>query len=540
MSPTVAAIVPATDRPPTLDRCLEAIRAAREPPEEVIAVTEPPGAGPAEARNAGAARATADLLVFVDSDVLVSADAIVRLRDRFGADPALSALFGSYDDRPEAPGVVSAFRNLLHHHVHQSSPGPASTFWAGLGCIRRDLFLAAGGFDARRYPVASIEDIELGIRLVDAGARIELDPGLQGTHLKRWSLTEAARTDFSRRGVPWVRLLAERRRIPDHLNLGWRHRASAVLALAGLGGLVSRRPRLAAATAIGLAALNRSFYALLLRRRGPLEAAAGVGLHALHHAVGAAAVPAGLVAEAAHGRGGQPSPARGARLGGGRPSGPDLVRAFADEYPDAFFIEIGANDGEQHDYLEPFIRTRRWRGIMVEPVPYVFERLQRNYGDLGRVALENVAIADRDGRLPFYYLDQAGEDERGELPEWYDALGSFSREMVLANAPEIPDIERRLVRSEVPCLTFESLCRRHGVDGLDLVVVDAEGFDYEIVKRIDFETYRPRMLIYEHRHLTAVQRAECKALLQRLGYETIEEYFDTWCLDTRVRDRLTA
>jgi GT2 family glycosyltransferase len=293
---TIAAIVPATDMPPTLDRCAAAIRAAREPPDELIVVTEPAGAGPAAARNAGAARASAELLTFVDADVLVHADAFERIRAAFSAEPALTALFGSYDDAPEAPGVVSGFRNLLHHHIHQSSPGAADTFWAGLGAIRREAFIAAGGFDERRYQAPSIEDIELGMRLAVRGARLELDPALQGKHLKAWTLAETARTDFARRGVPWVRLLLERGTVPDHLNLGWRHRASAGISVFGLIALVRRQPVPAAGAAIALVALNRRFYALLLSRRGPLEATAGVGLHALHHAVGSASVPVAILA----------------------------------------------------------------------------------------------------------------------------------------------------------------------------------------------------------------------------------------------------
>ena len=86
------------------------------------------------------------------------------------ADPGLVAVFGSYDDDPPADGAVSTFRNLLHHHVHQAAAGPASTFWAGLGALRRDAFLASGGFDERRYPASSVEDIELGMRLSAAWA----------------------------------------------------------------------------------------------------------------------------------------------------------------------------------------------------------------------------------------------------------------------------------------------------------------------------------------------------------------------------------
>ena len=293
----LTAVVPATNGPQTLARCVRAIEAAAEPPEEVLVVDEPPRSGPAAARNLGARRAAGELLCFVDADVEVHEDVFARIRAAFDADPDLVAVFGSYDDTPPADGTVSAFRNLLHHHVHQSAAGPASTFWAGLGALRRDAFLASGGFDERRYPASSVEDIELGMRLSADGARIVLDPALQGTHLKRWTLRSMVATDFSRRGVPWVELrLRSGGGDRGALNLGWRHRASAAAAVLGALAAATRRPVPALSALGALAWLNRDFYALLARRRGVGAAAVGVGLHAVHHVTGAAAVPVGVLA----------------------------------------------------------------------------------------------------------------------------------------------------------------------------------------------------------------------------------------------------
>ena len=286
--------MPATNAPPTLAACLEAIRAADEPPDELIVVEQ--GDGPAAARNAAAREATGEVLVFVDADVLPHRDAFARIRRAFDERPDLAALFGSYDDSPAAPGAVSAFRNLLHHHVHQTGGGDATTFWAGLGAIRREAFTAAGGFDAERYPRPSIEDIELGTRLVAGGAWIELDPRVQGTHLKAWTLTSMIETDFSRRGVPWVELLLRRGGSSAALNLGWRHRASALASLIAAVALLRARLRLAGGALLALAALNASFYSVLARRRGSAEAVLGVGLHAVHHLTGVASVPAGIAA----------------------------------------------------------------------------------------------------------------------------------------------------------------------------------------------------------------------------------------------------
>lgn len=291
----LSVIVPATNDPPTLACALGAIDHAIEEGDEVIVVRDPPLTGPALARNAGAAQAAGDVLVFVDADVEVDARALERIRAAFRDDLALTAVFGSYDDHPAAKGVVSGFRNLLHHHVHHAGAGPATTFWAGLGAVRREAFLAAGGFDGTRFAVPSVEDIELGMRLSDGGQRIRLDPTIQGTHLKHWTLWSMIRTDFVCRGIPWVGLLLANRSQSTTLNLGWRHRMSALASVGAVPALALLELTLLAGLLVALVALNHSFYALLLRRRGPAQATIGVLLHAVHHLTAVASVPAGTL-----------------------------------------------------------------------------------------------------------------------------------------------------------------------------------------------------------------------------------------------------
>ncbi|MDH3525202.1 MAG: glycosyltransferase, partial [Acidobacteriota bacterium] len=242
--------------------------------------------GPAEARNLGAAVARGEFLLFLDADCEVHPDTLERAARRLDAAPEVDALFGSYDLSPAAPGVVSQFKNLLHHFVHQHGDEEAVTFWAGCGAVRRATFLRLGGFDARRFPRPSIEDIELGYRLTAAGGRILLAKDVQVRHHKRWTLAGLIRTDVRDRGLPWTELLLERRRPARELNVDLKGRLSvlllvvAVAAAAAALALASKAWSLVAVTAVlGLLVLNRAVYRFFLRQRGPAFALASVLLH---------------------------------------------------------------------------------------------------------------------------------------------------------------------------------------------------------------------------------------------------------------------
>ena len=109
----------------------------------------------------------------------------------------------------------------------------ALTFWSGCGAVRRASFFDADGFD-ERYLKPSVEDIELGYRMSDRGARILLDPEICVTHTKRWTVWNSIVTDIVDRGIPWMVLLLERGKIPDDLNIRRRHRVASVLTGAAL------------------------------------------------------------------------------------------------------------------------------------------------------------------------------------------------------------------------------------------------------------------------------------------------------------------
>lgn len=243
--------------------------------------------GPGGARNVAAATAVGDILWFVDADVVVHEDAARAVRGAFAASGA-AAVFGTYDDRPPGRNFLSQYKNLVHRFYHQRARGDADTFWAGCGAIRKDVFRAAGGFDAQRYPYPSIEDIELGTRLRGQGLRIVLAPEIQATHLKVWSLRNLIHTDIARRALPWSRLIQSQSGLPDALNVGVGERVNAALAAGFAASIVLAVARvapawLALAFLAAVAVANARLFAFFRRARGAAFAVAAVAFHQLYY-----------------------------------------------------------------------------------------------------------------------------------------------------------------------------------------------------------------------------------------------------------------
>ncbi len=238
--------------------------------------------GPAKARNAGVKASAGRILVFLDSDVVVHADTLERMVERLEERPDLDGVFGAYDDTPAAPGTVSQFRNLLHHYVHLHSAGKTTTFWAGCGAIRRRVFEAAGGFP-EFYCQPSIEDVEFGHRLHNAGFTIELEPSIQVTHLKRWTFYGMFRADLSQRAAPWTEKLWEWGGVPQGLNFGWANRLCVMLTGLGLIALPLRWPLLSLLAAGTILTFNIPVYRFIAKKLGPSAVLVSAAAHLLHY-----------------------------------------------------------------------------------------------------------------------------------------------------------------------------------------------------------------------------------------------------------------
>lgn len=185
-------------------------------------------------------------------------------------------------------------------------------------------------------------------------------------------------------------------------------------------------------------------------------------------------------------------------------------------------VQIGSNDGKTNDPLYKLLhQNSRWTGLLVEPIPYVYAKLVSNYPDT-RFRTANVAV-NAGKELPFYYVDTAAKEAHPDLPFWYDQLGSFNRGHLEKHLDGklTPFIQPLRVEG----LSLQGLFDRYGVETIDVLHIDAEGYDWEVLQQLDRQRYRPAFVLFEHHHLAVADKAAALAFLHP-DYTVLEAGID--------------
>jgi FkbM family methyltransferase len=201
------------------------------------------------------------------------------------------------------------------------------------------------------------------------------------------------------------------------------------------------------------------------------------------------------------------------------------------------FVKVGANDGIIDDPCSDIlIGNTKWKGLLIEPVPYCFCRLRANFQDVQRFSLEQVAIGATTGEATFYYVDEKARESIPELPWWFDKLGSFDRSHIVKWLNGLPD--RFIIESTVEVCTLSDVLKRNGIRDVHLLHIDTEGHDYEVLKTLDFANQSPVVIFVEHKHLPNAQKTEMVRLLRNNGYTVRNCGQDYFALNKEAYKRL--
>ena len=205
-----------------------------------------------------------------------------------------------------------------------------------------------------------------------------------------------------------------------------------------------------------------------------------------------------------------------------------LLKRGAKEF---FFIQVGAFDGISQDAFTRYIEQFQIRGVLLEPQTVPFSRLTENYRHLPRLTLLNAAVADQPGSRDFYTVRPGVPG----MPEWSQQLASFDKANILKHRDGIPEhgiagiknIEEHIEVRSVACVTFNQVLDGAGAQTLDVLQIDAEGYDVDLVDAFPFDRLKPGMIRYEHMHISRSRQAACLQRLKALGYRFVFETADT-------------
>ena len=192
----------------------------------------------------------------------------------------------------------------------------------------------------------------------------------------------------------------------------------------------------------------------------------------------------------------------------------DFVCAhYASHDEEFYFVQVGAFDGVTADPIHHLVKECGWCGALVEPQKEVYEVLKQNYRGHSGLKFFNVAIGPENGQITLY-TRPGGTVQAASLKK--DLMSKPGRR------------GRAMQARTVPCWTFARLLEEaQAPQRIDLLQVDAEGYDFEIIRSLDFSVVRPAIIHYEHMVLSQKDRSDCLQLLAGNGYRFLLEDNDT-------------
>lgn len=197
-----------------------------------------------------------------------------------------------------------------------------------------------------------------------------------------------------------------------------------------------------------------------------------------------------------------------------------LERNFS-ENANFSFVQVGANDGVSFDFLYSFVIKRKPQGVVIEPVFDYFKELENNYKDFPEIIKVNKAVHPFEKEI---LMNKISPDAIDKYPEWVKGIASIDSKHHLKTGIDSGDIIQEIVKAST---LMDVIKTNLDVIQLDYFQIDTEGFDYEVIKMVDFDCIKPRIIKYESVNLTSEDKDKLKFLLKGQGYYLFEEFGDT-------------
>lgn len=204
---------------------------------------------------------------------------------------------------------------------------------------------------------------------------------------------------------------------------------------------------------------------------------------------------------------------------------------FIDQYSRAHknitVVQVGANDGFNHDPIHIFIKRDQWNGVLLEPQKEVYRKyLKKLHRKSKGMYTLNAALDHESGEKPIYKI--AFSQAR-----WATGLTTFKKfslEKVIASGyvekaakkegVKLPaNKENYIKRETISCISLDLLLQKYNLKNIDWLQIDTEGFDFEIIKMFRIDQTKPKVIVYENDHLKEDEKQQCLELLTKHRYQ---------------------
>ena len=194
------------------------------------------------------------------------------------------------------------------------------------------------------------------------------------------------------------------------------------------------------------------------------------------------------------------------------------LRYLGNNKKNTFLINVGAMDGYRYDELIGYTELFNFKGLYVEPIPYLFERLKNNFKNKDGNLFENVAISDFEGNIEMMMIEQSAIDDGYVNPCFYGMSAVYPPKNGLSSEGDREIVEKYGKIVTVPTITLETLLKKNNIENFDILKMDAEGHDFTIFKQIDFEKYKPSIVRLEWVNLSEDEKIQVKNTFEKFGY----------------------
>ena len=186
-------------------------------------------------------------------------------------------------------------------------------------------------------------------------------------------------------------------------------------------------------------------------------------------------------------------------------------------------VIIGAHNGSG---LEELILKQKNKVLLIEPVKYNLQSLKLRFENTDNIIIENIGISDERNQIQFYFVKESSVKKLGK--EWASGIGSFKKKHLLDHCRKRFQItENDIEEIDVEILVFDDLVKKYNINEIEYLFIDTEGYDYKIIKSIDFDKIKINKVKFEYKHLDdtfkfEVRLLEVREMFSQLNYKETE------------------